>query len=51
MPKQQERRVQNWHELLALHNKDPEIFFARLVIGDESWLYNQTTEAIHAVVT
>lgn len=31
-------------ELLALHNKDPEIFFARLVIGDDSWLHNRIPE-------
>jgi len=38
------RRVQNCQELLALHNKDPEEFPARLVTGDRSWFHHQTPQ-------
>jgi hypothetical protein len=35
-PKQRREMVQNCQELLALHNKDPEGFPARLVTGNRS---------------
>jgi hypothetical protein len=43
-PNNRRGRVQKWQELLTLHNKDPKIFFARLVTGDESKFHNQTPE-------
>ncbi|GFG34224.1 hypothetical protein Cfor_00484 [Coptotermes formosanus] len=36
--------MENCQELLTLHSKDPEGFFARLVIGDKSWFHYQTPE-------
>jgi histone-lysine N-methyltransferase SETMAR len=36
MPEQKKRRVQNCQELLALHNKDPERLFARMVTGESA---------------
>jgi histone-lysine N-methyltransferase SETMAR len=44
MPEQKERRVQNCHELLAVHHKDPVGFFARPVTSDESWLHYRTPD-------
>jgi hypothetical protein len=44
IPEQEEGKVQNCQERLALHNKDLEGFFARLFTGDESWFHYQTSE-------
>jgi hypothetical protein len=41
---QKETRVDICHQLLALHYHDVKDFFARLVIGHESWLHYHTPE-------
>jgi hypothetical protein len=37
-------RVQKCRELLAIHNEDPDGFFAKMVTGYESWFHYYTPE-------